>query len=77
MSNARVGDLTVEELRAVIRQTVRETLTELLSDVDEDAELEQDLTLRPSAVTELRAFLAVRPTGRPLDDIVSEMGLDD
>lgn len=74
MSNGRVGDLTVDELRAVIRETVRETLEALFSDLDED-DAERDLTFRPDIAAELRAYLAARPAGRSLDDIARELGL--
>lgn len=76
MSNGRVGELTVDELRALIRQTVRETLTELLAEVDEHGDSEDELALHPNVATELRALLGARPAGRPLDDIARDIGLD-
>lgn len=39
----RVGDMTIDEFRTLIRETVTQTLTELLYDPDDGLELRNDL----------------------------------
>jgi hypothetical protein len=51
MNNTKVADLTVDELKNVIRETVAQTLAELLSDPDEG------FTLRNEFNAELLADL--------------------
>lgn len=76
MSDVRVGDLTVEELRALIRQTVRDLISEYFSEGEGESGSDQELALRPAIAAELREFLATRPTGKPLDHVARDMGLD-
>ncbi len=64
----RVADLTVDELRALIREAVQEVLSEL------DGE---DLDFAPEFAERLRAYLRERPKGRPLDEVARELGLDE
>ncbi len=44
MNNTKVADLTVDELKAVIRETVAQLLAELLSDPDEGLQLNESFT---------------------------------
>lgn len=71
MGTTRIADLTVSELRDLIRDTVWDVLLEFAEEADPDAGLE----FKPEIAERLRAFLTTRPEGRPLEDIVSEMGL--
>ena len=43
MEQTKVADLTVNQLKAVIRETIAETLTEMLQSSDEDLELRDEL----------------------------------
>jgi hypothetical protein len=81
MSAIRVTDLTVDELRALIREevqalvqeAVREALATLAAEEDDpDAGLE----LKPEVAERLRKFQQERPQGLPLDDIARELGLE-
>ena len=82
MSGIRVTDLTVDELRALIREemqalvrdAVREALTEFAAEGDDP---DAGLTFKPEIAARLEAFLRERPQGRLLDDVVSELSLDD
>ncbi len=65
----RVADLTVDELRALIRETVREVLSEL--------DDEQDLEFTPEFAERLRAYIQEKPQGRPLDEVARELGFDE
>lgn len=40
----KVADLSVEELKLIIRETIAQTLVELLQDPDEGLELREDFT---------------------------------
>ena len=82
MGVSRVTDLTVDELRALIREemqelvreAVREALVDLAGDdVDPDAGLE----FKPEIAARLRAFQQGKMQGRLLDDVVREMSFAD
>lgn len=72
-TTTRITDLTVNELRALIKQTVREALDEFIAQADPDA----DLTFRPEVAEYLRHFLREAPQGTNLTDVVRELGFDD
>jgi hypothetical protein len=73
MSGIRVTDLTVDELRALIREemqalvrdAVREALTEFAAEGDDP---DVGLAFSSEIAARLEAFLRERPQGRPLDD---------
>ena len=52
MSNVEVSNLTVDELKKLIREEIRHTLTEMLTDPDEGQKLRDEFT------NELRRSLA-------------------
>lgn len=54
MTQTKVVDLRVDELKGLIKEVVTQTLSEVLSDPDEDLEL------RPEAENQLRRSLAAR-----------------
>ena len=72
MADLSVGDLTVTELRTLIREVVTETITSLFVDPDEG------LHLREEFEAELRLALQ-RPAGdqetESLEDVLRELGL--
>jgi hypothetical protein len=72
-ADTRVSDLTVEDLRGLVRQAVREALSEVVSATDPDA----DLVLRPDVADYLRDFLSHPPAGTPLGDVSRDLGLDE
>jgi hypothetical protein len=63
----KVADLTVDELKAIIRDIVDEALM----DYDPDYGLE----LRPDFEARLMASLASADEGAPLDEVVKKLGL--
>lgn len=71
-----VKDLTIEQLRAIIRDVVSETLREVLTTHDPDA----GLALRPEVEARLAAFWAEDPEhralGQPVADVAAELGID-
>ncbi len=82
MSTSRVTDLTVDQLRALIREEmrdlVREAVREVLTELTEgDDDPDAGLSLKPEIAERLDSYLKERPQGRPLDDIARELGLDD
>ena len=79
-----------EKLRQVAERehrSVDDVLESLLADhtPPDDAELEDELDddfdddakLKPEVVEELQQVLKERPRGKPVDQIVKELGLDD
>ena len=81
MTTNRVGDLTLDELRKILREElrpiIREAMQEALEDdIDED-DFDDNTNFKPEVAERLRRFLKERPRGKPVDDIVKELGLDD
>ena len=71
MNNTRVADLTVDELKGVIRETVAQTLAELFNDPDEG------LTLRDEFNAELLAALKEPKTQyKTAQNVAEKLGLD-
>lgn len=72
MADVSVADLTVGELRTLIREVVTETITSLFIDPDEGLELREEFA------AELRRSMQ-RPAGEQetesLEDILRELGL--
>jgi hypothetical protein len=64
----KVADLTLDELRAFIRETVDERLAEIAEDVD-------DLELRPEFVEALKRSLAQRDQTIDADEMFRELEL--
>ncbi len=68
----RVSDLTVDALRALLREVVEEVVEEklgLLVDPDGDAEL------RPEVIESLEAYSASDRTGIDADEVFRSLGL--
>ena len=60
MVQQKVSDLTVDELRAIIREAVIETLSDFTKDPDEGLELREDFALKLEA--SIKAVEAGQPT---------------
>lgn len=72
MTDLSVADLTVTELRALIREVVTETITSLFVDSDEGLELREEFE------AELRLALqrpAEEQQTESLEDVLRELGL--
>lgn len=69
-----VADLTVDELRDLIREVVAETINELLADPDAGFEIRDDF------VSELQRSLDERRANQQetesIEDVVRELGLE-
>jgi len=67
-----IKDLTIEELKALIRETVLETLEELLDDPDEGKEM------RPEVKQQLIESMRLTQTGErgiPATEVAKKLGL--
>lgn len=77
-TQVKVDSLTVEELKVLIRETMTETFRALLIEndlIDPDA----GKTLKPEVVQGLRESLQRTQNGergRPLSEVVRELGID-
>ncbi len=69
MAANRVADLTIDEFRALIRETVEEVMADLMDDYDPD----EDLKFRPEVAEYLRNALKERKRGTPLKDVIEEL----
>jgi len=71
MAHTTIADLTVDDLRKLIRETVIQTFFELLGDPDEGLELRDEFKL------ELQRALATDETGKtiPAQDVAARLGL--
>lgn len=68
----QVNELTIDELKALIRETVRETIEELLADPD------VNLTIKENLKQELLAIQKRRETGVrgiPAAEVMQRLGL--
>ncbi|NEP63195.1 MAG: hypothetical protein F6K31_40865 [Symploca sp. SIO2G7] len=69
----QVKDMTVEELKALIRQTVAETLGEFIDDPDSGLELKEEV--RQQLIDSLKETEAgIR--GVPAQEVARKLGLD-
>jgi hypothetical protein len=71
MSQTKVADLTVDDLRKLIRETVIQTLFEMVGDPDEGLELREEFKL------ELQHALATDEASEtiPAQDVAARLGL--
>ncbi|MBC7262117.1 MAG: hypothetical protein H5T63_08890 [Chloroflexi bacterium] len=71
MAHTTITDLTVDELRKLIREVVIQTLSEMFGDPDEGLELDDEFKL------ELQRALAMDETGKtsPAHDVAARLGL--
>lgn len=72
MDKSTVAELSVAELRTLIRNTIRETLEEYVTEVDPDAGLD----FRPEVAEYLRGFLRQPSTGTRLAEVRRELDVD-
>jgi hypothetical protein len=68
-----VADLTVEELKELIRETVSQTIVEMLGDPDKGMELRQDVKERLG-----RSLATVQAGGKtiPAHQVAARLGLE-
>lgn len=74
MSDLSVADLTVDELRGLIRQVVTETITDLLADPDAGLELREEFEVALQRSLEQRQ--SGRQETRAIEDVARELGLE-
>lgn len=72
MTYSSVADLTVDELKSLIKETVTQTILELFADPDEGLELREDVQER------LRRLLATQLPGKTISaqDVAAKLGLE-
>ncbi len=69
MAAQTVAELTIDELRALIRETVTEVVAELLDDPDEGLEFREEF------VVEMERLLASDRRTTPLPEVTKRLGL--
>lgn len=69
MGANRVADLTIEEFRALIRETVEEVMADLMEDYD----AVEDIEFEPEVAEYLKKALKEKKRGTPLEDIMREL----
>lgn len=69
MAAQTVAELTIDEFRALIRETVTEVVAELLDDPDEGLEFREEF------VAEMERRLASNRTTIPLSEVAKRLGL--
>ncbi|MDJ0689346.1 MAG: hypothetical protein QNJ41_12630 [Xenococcaceae cyanobacterium MO_188.B32] len=69
----QVKDLTVQELKAIIRETVIETLGEYLEDADKELELKEDVKQQLlDSLQETESGVS----GIPAEEVANKLGLE-
>lgn len=73
MTHSNVADLTVDELKELIREITTQTLLELLGDPDEGLELREDIKTKLQQSIE-----KVQKGGKtiPAEEVASKLGLE-
>ncbi len=73
MAHLTVAELTVDELKALIRETVPQTLLEIFGDPDEGLELREEFKAQLQ-----RSLEAVQAGGEtiPAPDVAAKLGLN-
>jgi hypothetical protein len=69
----QVKDLTVDELKALIRETVIETLDELVPDPDEGKKVKEDFK---QGLLEIQKLRETGVRGMSTTDVMKKFGLD-
>jgi hypothetical protein len=73
MAYSSVADLTVDELRSLIKEVVTQTILEILGDPDEGLELHEEIKER------LHRSIAATQAGsetRPAQEVAARLGLE-
>jgi len=73
MLNNKVSDMTVDELRGLIRETVRQTLSEILADPDDGLELQDGI--EKALQKSIRAVIEGALTYNA-DEVAGKLGLN-
>ncbi|QIR40922.1 hypothetical protein HCG51_32395 [Tolypothrix sp. PCC 7910] len=68
----QVNDLTIDEFKALIRETVRETIEELLADPDENQTVKENLKQELLAIQQRREKGS---RGIPAAEVMRRLGL--
>jgi hypothetical protein len=73
MGHSSVVDLTVDELRKLIREVVAQTILELLSDPDEGLELREDIEIRLGS-----SLASIQAGGEtiPAHEVAARLGIE-
>jgi hypothetical protein len=69
----RVADMSIDELRAVVRETVEQTLADLFRDPDDGLELREEV--RYALQSSIKAVKEGQKT-ISAEDLATELGLD-
>jgi len=73
MTVSSVADLTVDELKELIRETVSQTIVEMLGDPDKDMELREEVQERLE-----RSLAMMEAAGKtvPANQVAARLGLE-
>ena len=72
-NSQRVSDLTVDELRGLIREIVTETMAEILTDPDTGLELREEFQFELQQSLQQR--LGHKQETTPIEDVARDLGL--
>lgn len=63
--------ISLDELKALIHDAVRDALLEILGE-----DMASEPNFAPEIAERLRKYQSQKPDGIPIDDVISELGLD-
>jgi hypothetical protein len=63
--------ISLDELKALIHDAVRDALLEMLGE-----DMTSEPNFAPEIAERLRRYQSQKPDGIPIDDVISELGLD-
>jgi len=77
----KLSELTVGEFRALIRAEIhdlaREAVYEVWEEIKSGVDPDEGLEFKPEVAERLRKFMEEQPDGEPIDDILSELGMQE
>lgn len=78
MAAERLGEMTREDFKLLVREAVQEAFQELLWEWEQTLpDPDEGLEFRPEVAAYLRQAMREKQRGTPLEDVVRELGLDE
>lgn len=76
--NTKLAELTVGEFKTIVREIVQDIVKQAMFELEQYLpNPDEGKPLKPEVAEELRRYLQERPDGRPVEDVMKELGLLD
>ncbi len=76
--NTKLNDLTVGELKTLIREIVEEVIQDAVFQLEQQLpDPDEGLEFKPEIAERLQKFIQEKPRGIPAEQVMKELGLDE